>query len=377
MPQQTGNMNVLHLSSNLKFGGSEQQIINLIEAGNDRGIKNFVLCYSASDLAARADQIKGEVIPVPKLKPFSITLLRILKAAVKKHGIDIIHIHNGKFVLPYMLSCKLLGLRTPAVFSKKDMSRSSSAMSRIKYNFNRIRVTLCVTEAIKKRFQEILYPKNHGKLMVLRHGVNIRKLGALQSEDIHAALNVPPGVTLVGNVANHVRAKGLKTLVLTLDYLVNQRGIRNLHFVQIGRFTDLTDELKQMVSQGNLEPYITFAGFLKNGFAFTSQFDIFLMTSESEGFPQAALESFYYKVPVVSTRAGGIPEVITDGENGLLADVFDHKTLGDNIIKILKDQELREKLIKNSHELIMKELNSEVMTDKTIEVYKKVLENER
>ena len=359
----------------MKFGGSEQQIINLVEASNRRGLSGYIFCYEGSDLANRADQIKGKVIAVKKQKPFAPGILHALKAAVKQHQIDVIHIHNGKFILPYMLAGIFLGLKSPAIFSKKDMSRSSSLLSKLKYNYSKIYRTACVTESIKKRFQHILYPKNHHKLVVLRHGVNMKKLQDLVPEDIYSGLNIPKETIIIGNVANHVRAKGLRTLVLTLDYLVNTKGIHNIRVVQIGRFSDLTEDLKSLTAEKNLQEYLIFTGFLQYGFKYTSQFDYFIMTSQSEGMPQAALESFFYKIPVVSTNAGGIPEIIKHEINGMLADVDDYEGLGNNIIRLMEDQPLKNRIVANAYELIINELNSEVMTDKTIGLYKDALAN--
>src|SRR5690606_32107557 len=156
-------------------------------------------------------------------------------------------------------------------------------------NYNGIYKITCVTEAIRERFKKIMYPKNHHKLMVLRDGLNIENLEKWTPENIYKSLDIPKGNIIIGNVANHVRAKGLRILILTLDYLVNVKGIKNLSVVQIGRFTDLTDEYKALIDEKKLGKHIVMTGFLENGYRFTSQFDYFLMTSQSEGMPLTLL----------------------------------------------------------------------------------------
>jgi glycosyltransferase involved in cell wall biosynthesis len=143
--------------------------------------------------------------------------------------------------------------------------------------------------------------------------------------------------------------------------------------LQIGRFTDFTDTLKSSVKEKGLEDYITFTDFLKEGFKYTSQFDVFLMSSKSEGLPLTILESFYYKVPVVSTRAGGIPEVVIDKENGLLSDIKDYQDLGKNILLLLNDEKLRNDIVENAYKLVIKTFSADTMANQTISVYNEVL----
>src|SRR5690606_6154571 len=119
--------------------------------------------------------------------------------------------------------------------------------------------------------------------------------------------------------------------------------------------------------------HIVMTGFLENGYRFTSQFDYFLMTSQSEGMPLTLLESFYYRIPVVSTKAGGIPEAIRHGENGMLAKVDDYVSLGDCILTLLDNPALRASVAENAFELVMAEYTSDVMAAKTIALYNEAL----
>jgi glycosyltransferase involved in cell wall biosynthesis len=366
-------MNVLHLSSNIKFGGSEQQLIYLTEATNKQNISNFIFCFDSSILLEYKDVIVGQLIAVPKQKTYSLKLLKVLRDTVKNNSIDIIHIHNGKFVLTYMLCDMLFKLNTKCVFSKKDMSTSSSVFSKLKYNYSGINKITCVTEAIKNRFQKLLYKKNHHKLMVLRDGLNPNALAQKASDTIHSDFNIQPNKLILGNVANHVTAKDLFTFINTIDYLINTLKINNVHVLQIGRFTHLTPKLKELVKEKHLESYITFTDFIKDGFKYTSQFDIFLMSSQSEGLPLSILESFYYKIPVVSTKAGGIPEAIIHENNGLLANVKDHKNLANQLLKLVKNKSLRNHITENAYKYLEENFTSNVMANKTISLYKSIV----
>ncbi len=69
--------------------------------------------------------------------------------------------------------------------------------------------------------------------------------------------------------------------------------------------------------------------------------DVFLLPSELESFGLAALEAQACEVPVIATRIGGIPEVITEGETGYLSDVGDVKKMSEDTLRLLQDEDLR------------------------------------
>lgn len=367
-------MRILHLSSNIKFGGSEQQLIHLVEASDKKNVKNYIFCFDTSELNIFKDQTKAIFFNHPKRKIYSFELLKRLNQIVKQEKIDLIHIHNGKFILTFMLSNILLNLKCKAIFSKKDMSRSSSLFSKIKYNYSGIYKTTCVTEAIKKRFQKILYKKNHHKLIVIRDGININELEKNKAKEKNI-LKSSNDKIIIGNIANHVRAKGLKTFILTIDYLVNVKKIKNIQFIQIGRFTNLTDEINQMIIEKDLTNYIELKGFIQNGHEFLPQFDYFMMTSESEGMPLTILESLYYEVPVITTNVGGIPEVILHKHNGMLADSNDFKSLANNLLELIDDTSLRKKVKENGLKTILDNFDSTIMAEQTIKIYKEAILN--
>jgi glycosyltransferase involved in cell wall biosynthesis len=81
--------------------------------------------------------------------------------------------------------------------------------------------------------------------------------------------------------------------------------------------------------------------------------DLFLLPSESESFGLAALEAMVNKVPVISSNAGGIPEVNREGITGFLSDVGDIEDMAANAIKILKDDKVLESFKENARKVAL------------------------
>ena len=101
--------------------------------------------------------------------------------------------------------------------------------------------------------------------------------------------------------------------------------------------------------------------------------DVFLLPSELESFGLAALEAHACEVPVVATRIGGIPEVVTDGETGFLSDIGDTEKMSDDAMKFLNDEEMRQTFGARARELAVSRYSTELIIPQYIKFYEKVL----
>jgi N-acetyl-alpha-D-glucosaminyl L-malate synthase BshA len=101
--------------------------------------------------------------------------------------------------------------------------------------------------------------------------------------------------------------------------------------------------------------------------------DIFLLPSELESFGLAALEAHACEVPVIATRIGGIPEVVTDGETGYLSDIGDTGKMSEDALKLLQDDDLRRSFGKAGREQAVERYSTEKIIPQYISFYEKVL----
>jgi glycosyltransferase involved in cell wall biosynthesis len=108
--------------------------------------------------------------------------------------------------------------------------------------------------------------------------------------------------------------------------------------------------LEKLVADLNLTGHVTFYGRVEHSKIQNcyDQYDIFLNASNADNLPGVILEAFASGLPVVSTRAGGIPHMVEDGMTGLLADIGDHEDLGGKVIKLIKEPELASMLAENA-----------------------------
>lgn len=366
-------MNILHLSAVKNWGGGENHIENLCRELKTLApkVKNVVFCVQNSLFHKKLEDSGIEAIPAVLDFKMDPRYMHKLIGVCRKEKFDLIHIHDTTALTLAVMADHFYNL-PPFILSKKtSFPIKPRKQTLFKYNYPKIKRILCVsraTEAITG-----LSVNDHEKLRCIYHGTAINVIQQPANVELKAILNLPNDAILVGNIANHIRAKCLQVFLHVAQELVHEKKLENLHFIQIGAFTGKTPELKEIVQKLKLSENVHFMGDIPDAACLIPQFDLSLITSQSEGLPQFIYESLYHRVPVVSTDVGGIKEIIKHNENGLLSPAHDVESLSKNILSLLECKELREKLCRNSRELIEKNYTSSIMAFKTLEEYKIVI----
>lgn len=365
-------MRVLHLSGAMIWGGNEQQLVNFIHCSNDEKLTNYVYCFKNSPMEKYVIEHKIPYFSIEEGKPFSMKLAKFLSNIVKKNNIDIIHIHTSNFVTVFMISDVFFRLNKPTVFSKKGISDKSSALSAIKYNYSGIDKVICVSNAVLTAYKNVIKPKNHHKLTVIYDGIQINEDSPNDVVNLREKFNIKSDKKIIGNIANHSQAKDLSVFLKTANEVINIKGIKDIHFIQIGEKLKYTEEFIGLLEEYNLHDFVTFTGKIDNAKWLLPQFDIFMITSKKEGLPLTIYEAFLKNIPVISTKAGGIPEAIAHHENGLLAEIGDYHKLADNIVELIDNDKLKEKFVKKSYQRLIAEFDAKKSAEKTYQLYQSI-----
>lgn len=98
------------------------------------------------------------------------------------------------------------------------------------------------------------------------------------------------------------------------------------------------------------------------------------MTSKSEGLGSAILDAFFYRIPVVATEAGGIPELVVHGKTGLLAPVGNSRAIAAHLLQMLDDKDLRQRCASLAYRLVERDFSISAMAKAYYDVYRKLVE---
>ena len=170
---------------------------------------------------------------------------------------------------------------------------------------------------------------------------------------------------VVGCVASLVPAKDHATLLRVAQRLAVARSDTVVLLVGDGRLRRALEEQARALGLAN----VVFEGFPADPDSYYKVFDAFALTSIEEGLPSAILEAFCYAVPVVATRAGGVPELVRDGDTGLLCDMGDDEAVARGLLRVLEDANLRDHLTQGARRHLEGNFTVDRMAAKYIELY--------
>lgn len=151
---------------------------------------------------------------------------------------------------------------------------------------------------------------------------------------------IPPGVRVVGMVGNLRREKNYPMFVQGMARVIAE--FDQVYGAIVGQPVlnsnpDIPDQVRTEIEAQNAVERIRMIGFRSDIPAVLSRFEIFCLTSDSEGTPNAALEAMAAGLPVVATRVGGIPRLVEDGVSGFLVDPGDVRGLVEALRALLRD----------------------------------------
>jgi glycosyltransferase involved in cell wall biosynthesis len=114
-------------------------------------------------------------------------------------------------------------------------------------------------------------------------------------------------------------------------------------------------------------------GYQRDVSPYYALFDAFVLPSANEGTPVVAIEALAARRPVVATRVGGVPDVVTEGEDGFLVDVGDVDAIADALERLARDPELRRSFGEQGHERVVPRYRVERLVDDIDELYRELL----
>ncbi|MDO8669708.1 MAG: glycosyltransferase family 4 protein [Candidatus Buchananbacteria bacterium] len=199
------------------------------------------------------------------------------------------------------------------------------------------------------------------ELHMISNGVDLDKFRHMPNSDENTVITVSRLVPKNG-VGDIVKAVGLV-----------KRDIADVRLIIVGS-GPLEKEIRQSVKDLDLEDRVIMAGSqsLENVAGYLAKAKVFVRPSLSEGLGSAFLEAMAVGLPVIGTAVGGIPDFLKDGETGLFCKVADPKDLAEKIVRILKDEQLREKITINARALIVQKYDWNIIANEFAKIYERI-----
>ncbi|MGQ9627152.1 MAG: glycosyltransferase family 4 protein [Anaerolineae bacterium] len=321
------------------FGGAEVRVLNLAKALGPESCQ--IACLKASPLAERARAAGFRPLELTDGKANPRTAF-VLARMVREGDFNIVDAHNVQSHLWGYLSA-LLGKR-PALVATVHSSTRMEQRSQLKGIFYEMleRWTVpksdhVVTVSGYLRSELIGWNISTNRISVVPNGVQVNRTAEGEREAVRRELGLSPTDRVIGTVGRLEPAKGLFYLLQAIEKLLPAWPQIKCVMVGDGR---LAVQLREFVASHGLQGHVLFTGFRSDVPRLLEAFDVFALPSLTEGIPIALLEACACARPIVASRVGGVPEVISDGRTGYLVDAGDVSGLADAIDVLLRDEAL-------------------------------------
>jgi glycosyltransferase involved in cell wall biosynthesis len=342
-------MFITHLNFAKGFRGGERQTQLLIEQLALSGYKQQLILRKGSQLTQRCADIKNlEIIEISK--PYILHLKEIKNATL-------LHAHETKAAqFAYFAH---LFLHIPYIVTRRvDNPIKNNFLNKNIYS-NAAHV-VALSHAIKK---EILQVAPKANVSVIPSAFTNKEV---HQEQVRAIKKRFEGKYLIGNVgALDDRHKGQSHIIKVAKIL--EKSHPNIHFLFVGSGQDE----EKLRTQAQALTNVSFEGFVNNVNDYISSFDLFVFPSNNEGLGSILLDVMQMSVPIIATKVGGIPDIITDNTNGILVPPADNKAIKESILLLYNNKDKAAQLADTARKNIDR-FSPHAMADAYRALYKKV-----
>lgn len=381
---------ILHLIKSLGRGGAEMLLPETLKVHDREGFDfHFAYFLPWKDQMVPAIEALGAKAVCFKANNNLQMFQRVgeISRYVHKHQVDVIHSH-----LPWAgVIARLVGKKTgvPVVYTEHNKweryNKITYWLNKLSFNWQDAVVAVSddVQQSIRKNaghagFRDLELPvKNHihlnGKihkpfLLTILNGVNTSHFerdtkGGLQ---IRQELGIPEDVPVVGTVSVFRFQKRLDIWMEIAAAILNR--VPEAHFIIVGD-GPLKEELLAKRNALGIEERLHMPGLKTDVKPYFSAIDVYMMSSIFEGLPIALLEAMSCSCAVISTKAGGVGEVVQDGKSGLLCEVDEYMKLADYGVQLLQNTEQRIALAAGARARVQADFSINKMAKQLEELY--------
>ncbi len=369
---------ICHIITKSNWGGAQKYVFEIANS-LDRNTFDITVALGGNGILKEKLESAGiEVITIPNLErdiSFSkeLSAFWFLYKLFKKRNFDIVHLNSSKIGGLGSLAARLSG--TPKIIFtahgwafNEDRSPAAKILIKFLYWLTILFAdkTIAVSNQLLKQVSG--WPFVSKKIEVISNGVKeidfYEKSEARQKLfEINQKLNAEK--FLVGTIAELHPIKGLDILINAIKKTESEIDAQ---FIIIGE-GEIRAELEKQISENNLQEKVILAGFVDNAAKYLKAFDLFVLPSRSEAMALVVLEAGLANIPVITTRVGGLPEIISDENFGKIVEPENENALSIAIINAIKNESWRKDSAENLHKRVKENFSHSQMLEKTLKIY--------
>jgi glycosyltransferase involved in cell wall biosynthesis len=373
-------VNVLLLAHSLRVGGTEVLVAQMARWLRKQGVSASIGCLDDGGELVDGLVEEGYAVEVYGRRPgLDLSLPLKIARSVRRQSIDVIHAHQHTCFVYGALS--KLRTRRPLIFTEHGRFHPDRPSAR-RRAFNALFARFCdrvtaVSGRVKRSLAEI-EGFDPAAIEVIHNGIDPARFTSTR-EDARRLLGVPAAASVVGTVGRLNPIKNQALLIRAFQRVLQEAPDALLLIVGDG---EEGARLRGLAAELRLDGSVRFLGARDDVERILPAFDVFALSSLSEGMPVTLLEAMAASVAIVSTAVGGIPEILRDGEEAILVPAReaaaggggpsedDAATFAAGLARALKEPGVARRLAASAHERLLREFTLDVVWGKYLQIYR-------
>jgi glycosyltransferase involved in cell wall biosynthesis len=356
-------MNILFVSAKKRWAGVLTWYVSISRKLESDGHNCFIVSAKNSAFTAHCPE---DIRIVPRKFGFNYNpwTLFYFYRFMKKNKIDLVITNIKREVIFGGIPAKFLGI---PVIRRIGNERDFIGCENFEKKYISKEIFVC--EATREKALKEYGWLDKNSTAVIHTG---KKIPEFTSEEISAkrrSWHAQSEEIVIGISDRLSEAKGIQILISAFSNL--RKEFKNIRLVITGK-GNYEAELRKLVSELKLEKSVHFAGFTTEVMLTAYSYDVAVLSSFAESFPNTVVEYLACGKPVVCTDVGGVKEIVKDGENGFLIEKNNAGQLYQALKKMVSDKDLRNRLSKNGISTIKQGFTEDIMYEKTINLFKTV-----
>ena len=360
---------VLEVINSLKIGGAELLLRNfVIEAKKNSQYTVDVCTLYATNDARSIEEIKKKNVRIWSLNlknKYTLSSVGKIKKIIERENYDIVHVHLFPASAFVALSSLFLPNNIRYIFTEHSTFNRRRTIKIFKivdgFIYNRYSKIICSSKQVQNSLIKWI-PKNKEKTEVIHNGTPIH------SKSYSHQLIKKYDILFVGRL---VHQKGIRFLLEAISILQNKYK-KYIKAAVVGG-GPLEKELKKMCEELKINDSVEFLGIRRDIDQLMKSSKLFVLPSCWEGFGIVLIEAMKNRLPIVATNIGGIPEIITDGNEGILIPKANSEILANSINRLLENSELRNQFIQNAYKKVQNHYSIEKYAHSLLNLYFNIL----
>jgi glycosyltransferase involved in cell wall biosynthesis len=358
-------LKVLHIEAGRHLYGGARQVLYLLEGLAAHGIENILACPEGSDIAREAKPW-ARVVEMRMGGELDLMLMRRLRQLMIDTRPDLVHVHSRRGVDIWGgIAARRAGI--PAVLSRRVDNPEPRWLAHWKYGL--YAKVIAISEGIRQVLLQEGIPPEH--VVTVRSAVDAAPfLHACERDAFRESFGLPEHALALGVIAQLIPRKGHRHLLAILPEIVHRHPEVRVLFFGKGAHRP---QLERQVEQLGLAGYVLFTGFRDDLARWLPCLDMIVHPADMEGLGVSLLQGAAAGVPVVATRAGGIPEAVEDGRTGLVVEPGDTAGLSQAILSLLATPDRRRAMGAAGRRRVSEEFSTAGMVAGNLGLYRTLL----